>query len=283
MMKNRINNVLHCQQIWIILLIGGFVLALYGCGGVAEQISTVSSPTILPNTETPLPSSTPTSPPTDTPEPTATPDKTATVAAAATEEMEAKMIKIAPKLEKLGFGLDSGQLIYTNSAVVSLTVDSYNEDKPKVILDKPVQDFILQADIGWNSTSGLAGCGIIFRAEEDLERGANDEYLMLRLSGAPAWDIEYFRYGQYQYSLLPSAQYTAAIDERQDAINTVTLIVQGDTIESIMNTTKGVDASDKKLTEGRIALLAWQESGKTTCTFRNVWVWELNPEAAVED
>lgn len=273
---------LHWQRIWIIPLIGGVVLALCGCGKPASQLLLTSTPITIQVTATPEPTNTP-EPPTATPTITSTPDKTATVAAAATEEMEAKMVKIAPKLEKLGFDLNSGHLIYTNLSVVSLTVDSYNEDKPKVILDKPVQDFILQADIGWNSTSGLAGCGIIFRAEEDLERGANYEYVMLRLSGAPAWDIEYFRYGQYQYSLLPSTQFTAAIDERQDAVNTLTLIVQGDTIESIMNTTKGVDASDKKLTEGRIALLAWQESGKTTCTFSNVWVWGLNPEASAED
>lgn len=273
---------LHWQRIWIIPLIGGVVLALCGCGKPASQLLLTSTPITIQVTATPEPTNTP-EPPTATPTITSTPDKTATVAAAATEEMEAKMVKIAPKLEKLGFDLNSGHLIYTNPSVVSLIVDSYNEDKPKVILDKPVQDFILQADIGWNSTSGLAGCGIIFRAEEDLERGANYEYVMLRLSGAPAWDIEYFRYGQYQYSLLPSTQFTAAIDERQDAVNTLTLIVQGDTIESIMNTTKGVDASDKKLTEGRIALLAWQESGKTTCTFSNVWVWGLNPEASAED
>jgi hypothetical protein len=194
----------------------------------------------------------------------------------ATAEMDGNLALIAPKLEKLGFDLESGRLIHFSQSKVSLSVDSYMADDHKMILEKPIQDFIMQADVSWKSSSGLAGCGIVFRAEEDLERGANYQYLMMRLSGAPAWDIQHYNYGQYQYSLLPFTQFTPAIDDRQNAINTITLIVRGDTFKSIINTTKGNDARDNGLTEGGIALLAWQESGETTCTFNNVWIWRLN-------
>lgn len=270
-MKKSQRSIYSIRPLWQIALAAGFVLALAGCGGAAV------TPTPPPPTATLVPTNTPTSLPTSTPTSTATPDVTATAAAAATAEMDQKLNEIAPDLDELGYDTSSGTLIYFEPSPVEVTADSYMEDVAQLILEDPVKDFILQADIGWNSTSGLAGCGIIFRSEADLERGAQYQYYMLRLSGAPAWDIAYYRYGEYQYGLVSDMQFTTAIDERQDAVNTITLIVKGDTIESIINTTKSRDTSDKKLTEGQIALLAWQESGKTTCTFSNVWVWALNP------
>lgn len=268
-MKRRQNPFIQFRSLAMIVLVAGLILA--GC------TSPAAAPTPVPPTATLAPSSTPTSLPTNTPTSTATPDQTATLVAYATAQIEEKLSQIAPELEKLGYAVDSGRLIYFKTSAVDVTADSYMEDVPKLIVEDPVKDFILQADIGWNSTSGLAGCGLILRAEADLERGAQYQYYMLRLSGSPAWDVAYYRYGTYQYSLLTDMQFTAAIDERQDAVNTITLVVKGDTIESTINTTKSMDAVDKKLTEGQIALLAWQESGKTTCTFSNVWVWELNP------
>lgn len=256
------------------------VLVLACCNVLAPATIPNATPIIAspPPADTPAPTITTILTSTETPNPTSTPDRTATVAVAETAEMAAKMIDILPRLEKLGYGPESGNLIYTGESLITLTVDSYQEDKVKQIVRDPIQDFIFQANVRWNSTSGLAGCGIMFRAEEDTERGGNYQFLIMRLSGAPAYDIEYFKYGQYQYSLLPSTQFTAAIDERQDADNKLTLIVRSDSIESVINTTKGVDAFDKKLSAGHIGLMAWQESGKTTCTFSDVWVWELNSE-----
>lgn len=274
----RMNHLYHSlsRSSGRFVLAAGIVVLLAGCGGTA------STPTLPPSspTATAAPSSTPTSLPTSTPTFTATPDQTATAAAVATEEMEHRVAEIAPVLEKLGYDTSSGTLIYYEPAPVKILVNSYQEKKPKLILEEPAKDFILRMDIGWNSTSGLAGCGIAFRAEADLEQGGQYQFSMLRLSGAPAWDLAYFRYNQFQYDLLPEVQFTAAIDERQDAVNTITLIVEGDTIETIINTTKGMDAVDKKQSEGSIALLAWQESGKTVCTFSNIWVWALNTPAA---
>jgi len=31
--------------------------------------------------------------------------------------------------------------------------------------------------------------------------------------------------------------------------------------------------TDKTLSEGIVAYMAWQESGQTTCTFTNSWLW----------
>ncbi len=252
-----------------------FVLLLAACTAAPSPPPTEEVvPTLAPPTDTPLPTNTPAPTPTDTPVPTETPDRTATISARETGTLEAELNQYLTRLEKFGFDRESGRMIYQGEPTIYLTVDSYQEDKLETIIADPIKDFVLQAEIEWNSTSGLAGCGIIFRAEEDLERGANYQWVMMRLSGAPAWDIEYFRYGEFQYGLMP-AQFTAALDERQGAVNRITLIAQGDTFKTYINTTPGMDASDKKLSEGQIALLAWQESGKTTCTFRNVWVWEL--------
>jgi hypothetical protein len=32
------------------------------------------------------------------------------------------------------------------------------------------------------------------------------------------------------------------------------------------------------MNKGRIGLFAWQESGKSTCTYENGWIWVLDGE-----
>jgi len=54
--------------------------------------------------------------------------------------------------------------------------------------------------------------------------------------------------------------------------------VEGTTFTAYVNGTRLGRAVDSKLSEGRIAFFAWQESGETTCTFDNTWIWDLIKE-----
>jgi len=172
-------------------------------------------------------------------------DKTATTAAQATTDMQDKLNVISPKLEKLGYNLDSGTLVYYRSSSEKIEPGKLMGLKGVVIVDKPISDFILQADIDWNAISGLAGCGIMFRADEDFRQGSGYQLFMLRIADVPAWDIAYILDGKIQYNLLPYSQFTDAVDEREGAVNTITLIVTGDTIETLINTAKGRTRSIK--------------------------------------
>lgn len=237
----------------------------------------VATGTSLP-TEPPLPSATPV--PTDTPTPTATPtpDTAATQAAQATAAMQKQIERIAPDLEDLGFNLDSGSLVWSSDQPIELSTSAYLEMKRKRITQADIADFVLVTDVKWNTTSGLAGCSVIFRAGEDLDYDPNYVFPILRLQNAPAWDIEYFNYGKWQQTLTSGgAQFSPAIKDMNDDVNRLTLVVQGDQIKPYINRDPLMQVTANKLAKGQIGFEAFQESGKTTCTFSNGWIWALNP------
>ncbi len=200
-------------------------LALSACAPLAAAPAEESPATLAPSS-TPLPSDTPapsaTPLPTDTPVPTATstPDLTATYAAKGTAEMEKQIDRIAPDLDDLGFKTDSGRLAWVAGQPIEMSVSAYLEKKHEQITKEALADFILVTDVRWNSSSGLAGCSLIFRSADDLEDG--EQYVMpiLRLQNAPAWDIEYYKYGDWQATLTRAASSSARRSKTGRAIPT---------------------------------------------------------------
>jgi hypothetical protein len=90
--------------------------------------------------------------------------------------------------------------------------------------------------------------------------------------------VAFYRYGQFQSLVTWNGQwlFTSEIRDRNDDINKIGLVVQGDQFTVYINDVKMRNPhSHKKLTEGQIALLAHQESGKTTCTFSDTFLWIL--------
>lgn len=259
-----------------------------GCGGGADQpTAEVAEATQPPPvaaspvpTDTPAPSDTPmptaTTAPTDTPEPTdtPTPDLTATAAVEATQAAEEMMAKINPALELAGVSPEGGYLGWQQTEPVSIELDTYGEIVPMGFQEDFVAgDFVLGTTIIWESSSGFAGCGIMFRAEPDFEEGENYQFATIRLSGSPAWDIEYWNYGQWQSTLTNTIVTSQAIKEEQGSSNEYVLVAQGDQFTVYANGDRLGSSYHRKLTEGEFAFLAWHESGETTCTFENTWVW----------
>jgi hypothetical protein len=113
----------------------------------------------------------------------------------------------------------------------------------------------------------------MFRAEPDFKEGENYQFATIRLSGSPAWDIEYWNYGQWQSTLTNSIVTSQAIKEEQGSSNEYVLVAQGDQFTVYANGDRLGASYHSKLTEGQFAFLGWHESGDTTCTFENTWVW----------
>ena len=61
----------------------------------------------------------------------------------------------------------------------------------------------------------------------------------------------------------------------QGSTNRMTIIVRGNKFEVYANGDRLGVFTDSTLTQGIVAFMAWQESGKTTCTFTNAWLWVL--------
>ncbi|MEX1247217.1 MAG: hypothetical protein WEA61_01940 [Anaerolineales bacterium] len=223
----------------------------------------------------------PTNTPTPEPSPTATPNLAATAAAQATEQAAVVIGSVGTHLELVGFSLDKGSLAFVQSEPISITVTGPRAYAP-VLLTEPnpvFGNFVLGVDVTWESETGLAGCAIRFRGDEDIVRGQYGVFNAVRLSGLPGWDIELYKFDQYQASLTGDYRPNAAILQGQGTTNHYILVANGSTLTVYANGTRlGSGTANAALVEGQIAFEAWQESGLTTCTFSNAWVWELPAE-----
>lgn len=277
---DRVNHhSLKNTHILPVIVISLLILLTTGCGLAPVQPTAAS--TLVPSpTSTPEPTATAT--PTETPTPTATPDRTATAVVRATATMAARLAELAPELELVGYTTDSGTLVYDKSVPMAMTVTHYSSYWPESVIDTSLKNFILHVDIRWDSTSGLAGCGIMFRSEEDLERGARYVFEIIRLSGLPGWGMAYEKFNQVQTNLV-SKRPNDIIDDSPNSVNNIMLVVHGDLLQAYINGEKMREVRDSKISEGGIAFHTWQESGETTCVFKNTWVLELSPDVPLPE
>jgi len=262
------------------------VILLVGCkiGGqlVETPVQTEAPiPTLEPTespTDTPLPS------PTDTPAPTATatatatstPDLKATAAAEATQAFAAAMEKIKPELERVGVSPDQGSLGWVMSEPETIKVNTYDTMLYSLLdPDLTAADFVIHSDITWDSTGGWAICGIILRADSDLDKGAQYIFQTIRMTGWPSWDVERNEYGEWQATASGLIVNSRTIDQANGATNRYTVVFQGEKFTIFANDDKPKTVIDSKLKAGTFAFMTWQDTGETSCTFSNAWVWVI--------
>jgi hypothetical protein len=258
-----------------------------GSGGGDQVREQADAPTQVPPspvpTSTPVPTFTPeptaTQAPTETPTPlpTATPDASATAQAAADQAAARAMDEVGNELESIGFSADSGQLLWLQDGSVGIELDEYGQ---WIFLpfdeDLVAADFVLKTDVTWESTSGLMACGLIFRSERNIKEGKQYYYAMTRLSGLPMWAISYLQYSQYQKDI-SAARANSAINQDQGGTNKIVLVAEGEKFTLYINDIRAGSFYDysKNMLEGTFAFSAWQESGESSCTFSDTWVWAL--------
>jgi hypothetical protein len=206
---------------------------------------------------------------------TATPDKTGTAEAKATKKAEDFLASIQPDLDEYDLTLDTGHLAW-ESDQHTITMKSYGD----ILYDEfkdvgQVSDFLMQSEIKWNSSSGLAGCGFIFRSDQNFEKGEQYQFAMMRLQAAPAWDVEYWNYGKWQYTITLDGklQFNNIINDEANSTNRIAILAKGDQFTIYINGKAMRTLTNNKLNEGSMAFLGWQESGKTTCEFNDTWLW----------
>lgn len=265
----------------ILAIISLTSLLLTGCGkvqGVAITPTLAPTSTAVP-TNTPLPMATDTPLPTvtttrtQTPVPKPTVDRTATVEA---ENQEINSI-FGPVLDDYGVNVADGHLAWYDFDPTTLEVTGYMERDDKWLDDAGIlTDFVIETKITWNTTGGLALCGITFHAEEDLENGLQNQFFIQRLQFSPTWAIYNRNNGRLQYFLSGNWIPTRDLHDKNDSSNVVALVVKGSEITVFINGDKQRKLEDKKLKEGLVALSTLQESGHTTCKFENTWIWVID-------
>jgi hypothetical protein len=267
----------HAAWFYRYAALPAITLLLYACGGggasptaappaataTSESPTAPASPVAPTATETPLP-------PTATPSPT--PDVAATAAANATATGAPMVAKIDSELKRYNLSTDQGHLGWLH-APYTVSLDSYlEEDDHTDYPDVTASDYVMQADITWDTTSGVAGCGFIMRAAPNIDHGDSYRLYLIRLG--PLWDIEYYKQGKF-YANLTGFRDALPLDGGVYSTNTVTVVVQGIKLAIYANGEEMDTIADTRLSRGQVAFITWQESGRTTCTFENGWLWIL--------
>lgn len=231
------------------------------------------------STNTPEPSPTPTEVPTDTPEPTATVDLAATAAFESTQAAEEALAIVGEELAKYDLTTDIGHLAWVSAEPIEIV-----SQPGGWIFYEPIDEgteyteYVLHIDVTWESDTGLAGCGVMFHSEPNLEEGKQYQFWAARFSGLPVWSVELYEYGYYVSSAMGESKVNSAINQENGSLNTYVLEVHKGVMTAYANGKRLSNVLISSLDHGRIGFFLWQESGKTSCTFENAWIWDLSSE-----
>lgn len=282
---------------WAACLISCLIVLLFATACVTAQATPEPSPTLAPTetaTATPEPTATltptPTETPTETPEPTATftatPDRTATMAAqqtaaaaTATQQAALAIEEIGKVLEVVSLTTEGGSIGWIQEKEIPFSLTTYAAYDYEAVSDGDVFDnYVMHVKIKWDSTSGLAGCGVILRGAQNLDTGEHYRFYTMRLSGAPLWDVELHDFGKWVSTLTGDIKSTSAISVEDGAVNEYIFVLEDATLQIYMNGKRVGNVTVTRLREGQNAFFAYQESGTTKCTFSDGWIWNLPDE-----
>lgn len=239
----------------------------------AAETVAAASPTPIPPTST----DTPTPSPTATLTPTATPNRTATAVVKATQGASPVLEELKTLLADTDIPYQKGHLAWQKKDSLDVTLTEPGGTYDDIAKGIKADNFILKSDVTW-TTTGIVMCGALFRSERDFENGAQYAFLFLRLSGLPGWDIEFHNFGQYKSNVTGRVRFASALDLDNGATNQFVLVAQENKFTVYINGVRqGQFTDDSKLaSNGYLAFVALEDSGKSTCAFKNTWLWVLD-------
>jgi hypothetical protein len=196
-------------------------------------------------------------------------------AAAATA---AALVPIQAELTKLGLDPNTGRLGWTHEPVTIRAEGYLQYDYANQNLLTVAEDFVMAADIRWNTRFGTSGCGYVIRSDGDEE--AFNQYLIIATRGANG-HVGFIT--QRAGEIIPAESfdiYANGLDPlfawQNDTTNRLVVIGRGDQFLIYTNGTLiGAINAVSGFAKGFNAFVALNESGDTTCRFENAWLWLL--------
>ncbi|MCI0394191.1 MAG: hypothetical protein L0332_28405 [Chloroflexi bacterium] len=266
-------------------------------GSQAATVTALSQSIAATETARALPTNTSEIPPTTTPTPGVA---VATVAAQATEQSqaieatevaqattvagdvaatEAALAPIKAELPAYGADPNQGRLGWIHPPATIFTEGFQQYNYAGEFLSTVARDFVLAADITWNTRFGTTGCGFVIRTDGNEE--AFNQYMVIATRGAQ---------GHVGFIIMQNGEvlddeitdfYATGIDPlfewQNDTTNRLVVVGRGNTFSIYTNGTKLGDVTPSvAFDRGFIAFVALNESGDTTCQYNNAWLWLLN-------
>jgi expansin (peptidoglycan-binding protein) len=186
---------------------------------------------------------------------------------------------IRAELPTYGIDPSQGMLGWIQPPLTVQTEGYLQYDYGGDFLSTVARDFVLAADVTWNTRFGSTACGYVIRSDGNEE--AFNQYLVLATRGAQ---------GHVGFAIMQDGEvkddeitdiYANGIDPRfewqNDTTNRLTVVGKGNTFTIYTNGTKiGEVTPSVAYDRGFTAFTALNESGDTTCQFDNGWLWLLN-------
>lgn len=206
----------------------------------------------------------------------------ATQVAAATEVALAEaatavaVMPIEAELLTIGIEPSHGRVGWIHDPV-TVKVEGYLQyGYANEFLETVAADFVVAADITWNTQYGSTGCGFVLRSDGNEE--AFNQYLVIATRGAEG-HVGFIVQRDGEVSVDESEEiYANGIDPlfewQNDTTNRIVVVGRGDTFAIYTNGTKiGEITTEAGFEKGFVAFVALNESGFTTCHYDNAWLW----------
>lgn len=141
------------------------------------------------------------------------------------------------------------------------------------------RDFVLVADITWNTRFGSTACGFVLRSDGNEE--AFNQYIVLATRFTPG-HVEFLimQDGEIRddevTDIVPS-RFDPLFQWQNDTTNRLAVVANGNTFTIFTNGTQiGQVSPSIDFERGFMAFVALNESGDTTCRYDNAWLWTLS-------
>lgn len=255
---------------WLVVL--SLILA---CG------TTVPAATAIPAaTDPPVASDTPE----PSPVPTSTPDLAATQAVLAEQTREAMSAGVEDTMESLDIVADPGHLEWVQADSVAVKNTGYWEFTYGVLAEGiEAANFVFRTEITWEATS-LVYCGLAFRSAsgdpDNIGKSIHYKFYFMRFSGLPYWEIAaYKKSGEFSHYITGSKpRFAGALNMDNGGKNDIVFVARGNEFTVFINGERQSRFfDDSRITsKGFFAGLTAQDTGSSSCTFENSWLWILD-------
>lgn len=214
--------------------------------------------------------------PSPTAAPTATLDAQATQSARATATFDAHLAGIAEALDQVGLVASQGHVAWAGFDPREVRTGNGYVVFNQIAGNQDYRDFVLHSKVTWDTSRGMAGCGLIFRSEPDLANGELVAFITFRISGAPSWNVSFGQLGKLgepNSSLTGGFKVNSAMHGDVNSTNAYVLVAMGHQLTAYANGSRLGAVTNLTRVAGRMAVLAWRESGHANCTFEDTWIW----------
>ncbi len=208
---------------------------------------------------------------------------TATAVARATSDTDsaaATAQAVAPFLAELPlYGVDpnAGRMAWIHPPVTIQASGYMSHTYANQNIASVAQDFVMASDITWNTRFGTAGCGFVLRSDGNQE-GNYDQYIALVIRGGS---------GELFFSIMQDGRVIRneitdininrldrSFQWQNDTTNRLAVVARGNTFSFFSNGTHVGNVTPSIAYErGFVAFVGLNESGTTTCTYNNSFLW----------